>query len=57
MTIAPIILEEMMMTSHQVLCSITSALGWEIWFTYGLVDGQPVDERRPEPLNRAMPRS
>jgi len=39
-----------------VLCSITSALGWEIWFTYGLVDGQPVDERRPEPLNRAMPR-
>ena len=42
---------------HQVLCSIVSALGWEIWFTYGLVDGQPVDERRPEPLNRAMPRS
>ena len=40
----------------QFVCSTISALGWEIWFTYGLVDGQPVDQRRPEPLNRAMPR-
>jgi hypothetical protein len=22
------------------------AVGWEIWLTYGLVDGEPVDARR-----------
>ena len=34
-----------------VLC----ALGWEIWLTYGLVDGLDVDARRPEALNAAIP--
>ena len=36
-------------------CSLICATGFEIWFTYGLLDGQPVTERRPEPLNRSMP--
>jgi hypothetical protein len=33
------------------------ALGWEIWFTYGLVGGQNVGDRRPEALNRAIPQN
>jgi hypothetical protein len=37
------------------LCSVAAVLGFELWFTYGLLDGQPVNERRPEPLNRSMP--
>lgn len=31
------------------------ALGWEIWFSYGIWDGAPVDARRPDALNRAIP--
>jgi hypothetical protein len=31
------------------------ALGWEIWLTYGLVDGLDVDSRRPEALSAAIP--
>ena len=31
-----------------VLC----ALGWEIWFTYGLVAGEAVDLRRADVLNQ-----
>ena len=31
-------------------------MGWEVWFTYGLWGGDPVDERRPEPLNRIIPK-
>jgi hypothetical protein len=34
---------------------IACALGWEIWLTYGLVDGLDVNSRRPEALNRAIP--
>ena len=33
------------------------ALGWEIWFTYGLVDGQTVDARRSVALNAALPQN
>ena len=33
------------------------ALGWEIWYTFGLVSGVPVDERRAEALNRAVPQN
>lgn len=29
--------------------------GWELWFTYGLVDGEPVDVRRPQALNALIP--
>ncbi|MEH6582467.1 MAG: hypothetical protein V7754_11075 [Halioglobus sp.] len=31
------------------------ALGWELWFTYGWVAGDPVDVRRAEVLNRMLP--
>lgn len=34
---------------------LVCALGWEIWITYGLVDGMDVDSRRPEALVRAIP--
>ncbi len=30
-------------------------LGWELWFTYGLVGGQAVDVRRPAALNALIP--
>lgn len=36
---------------------LVCALGWEIWFTFGLWDGAPVDARRPEALNRAIPQA
>ncbi len=32
-----------------------AAAGWEVWLTYGLVDGDPVDARRAEALARAIP--
>ena len=31
------------------------ALGWELWFTYGWVDGDPVNIRRSEALNQWIP--
>ena len=31
------------------------ALGWEIWFTYGLVAGDAVDLRRADVLNQYLP--
>ena len=31
------------------------ALGWEIWFTYGLVAGDSVDVRRVDVLNQFLP--
>ena len=31
--------------------------GWEIWFTYGLVDGQAVSVRRPAELNALIPQN
>lgn len=34
-----------------LLCS----LGWELWFTYGWIDGDPVDIRRSEALNQWIP--
>lgn len=34
---------------------IVCALGWEIWFTYGLIDGESVIERRSEVLNQWIP--
>ena len=33
------------------------ALGWELWFTYGLYAGDPVDLRRSEVLNRFIPKN
>jgi hypothetical protein len=37
--------------SSFVIC----ALGWEIWLTYGLVDGLDVNARRPDELVAAIP--
>ena len=34
---------------------VVCALGWEIWLTYGLVDGLDVDSRRPMALSAAIP--
>jgi hypothetical protein len=31
------------------------AVGWEIWYTYGLVGGLPVDERRAPAMSEAIP--
>ena len=39
-----------------LLFSQICAFGWEIWFTFGLVDGDPVDQRRPEALNILIPK-
>ena len=36
---------------------LTCALGWEIWMTYGLVDGDPVSLRRSEVLNTWLPQN
>ena len=33
------------------------ALGWELWFTYGLYAGDPVDLRRSEILNLFIPKN
>ena len=33
------------------------ALGWELWFTYGLYAGDPVDLRRSEILNLYIPKN
>ena len=34
---------------------IVCALGWEIWFTYGLINGESVIERRAGVLNQWIP--
>jgi hypothetical protein len=34
---------------------VICALGWEIWLTYGLVDGLDVNSRRDQALNEAIP--
>jgi hypothetical protein len=33
------------------------ALGWEIWYTYGLVGGLPVDARRAPAMSEAIPQN
>jgi hypothetical protein len=36
-------------------CLLLCALGWELWFNYGWVAGDPVDMRRDPALNRMIP--
>ena len=36
---------------------LVCALGWELWFTYGLYAGDPVDLRRSEILNLYIPKN
>ena len=38
-----------------LLSFVVCALGWEVWLTYGLVDGLDVDSRRPIALSTAIP--
>ena len=40
-----------------VLGVIVCALGWELWFTYGWLDGDSVDLRRSEALNTWLPKN
>ena len=35
---------------------IFCALGWELWFTYGVYGGDPVDIRRSDVLNQFIPK-
>jgi|TARA_B110000116_G_scaffold75770_1_gene65772 hypothetical protein len=39
-----------------ILCFLLCSLGWELWFTYGWFEGDPVDERRSDALNLAIPK-
>ena len=34
---------------------LVCAFGWELWFTYGWVDGDPINIRRSEALNQWIP--
>lgn len=36
-------------------CFVACAIGWELWFTYGWVAGDPVDLRRAQALSAAIP--
>ncbi len=38
-------------------CFFIVAIGWEIWLTYGLAGGLPVDERRSTALSCAIPQN
>ncbi|MCH2183018.1 MAG: hypothetical protein MK108_13525 [Mariniblastus sp.] len=38
-----------------LLSFLLCAAGWEIWFTYGLLDGDPVTDRRAAILNEWIP--
>ena len=41
---------------YTLICTfIIAGLGWEIWLTYGLAGGLPVDERRSAMLTCAIP--
>merc|ERR1712150_282045 len=35
--------------------TFVAAIGWEIWFNYGLLSGMSVEKRRPSQLNAAIP--
>tara|TARA_B100001057_G_scaffold125703_1_gene124476 strand:+ start:57008 stop:57601 length:594 start_codon:yes stop_codon:yes gene_type:complete len=43
--------------SFYIVGVIVCALGWELWFTYGWIDGDPVDNRRSEFLNNWLPKN
>lgn len=43
--------------SFYIIAVIICALGWEIWFTFGWLDGDPVDIRRSAALNTWLPKN
>ena len=40
-----------------IIAVTVCALGWEIWFTFGWLDGDPVDIRRSMVLNEWLPKN
>ena len=40
-----------------ILSFLICSLGWELWFTFGWFEGDPVDERRSNILNLAIPKN
>ena len=36
---------------------VICAMGWEIWYTYGLINGQSISERRSDALNALIPQN
>ena len=42
--------------SFYIISLVVCSLGWELWFTYGWLDGDPVDIRRSENLNKWLPK-
>ena len=43
--------------SFYIVGVVVCALGWELWFTYGWIDGDSVDVRRSEALNIWLPKN
>ena len=43
--------------SFYIIAVIVCAIGWEIWFTFGWLDGDPVDIRRSAALNTWLPKN
>ena len=42
--------------SVYIMAFFVCAIGWELWFTYGWIDGDSVDLRRSENLNIMIPK-
>ena len=42
--------------SFYIISLVVCSLGWELWFTYGWLDGDPVDLRRSDNLNKWLPK-
>ena len=40
-----------------IIAVTVCAIGWEIWFTFGWLDGDPVDIRRSSALNTWLPKN
>ena len=45
------------MPSFYIVSIVVCALGWELWFTYGWLDGDAVNIRRSEALNTLLPKN
>ena len=43
--------------SFYIVSIVVCALGWELWFTYGWLDGDAVNIRRSEALNTLLPKN
>ena len=43
--------------SFYIVSIVVCALGWELWFTYGWIDGDPVNIRRSVALNTWLPQN